>query len=186
MRRVGYTRVSTEEQGRSGLGLAAQADAIGPVDEMHEEVASGARRDRPVLDAVLSALGKGDTLVVARLDRLTRSTLQFAELVEDAQRRGWTLVVVHEGFDLGTPAGRMMARMLATFGEYERELISARVSEALRASPKASYPQWARDRARELFECRISKWEIARTLEREGLRPKGKRLTAATVTSLLR
>jgi hypothetical protein len=56
MMRIGYARVSTQEQGHSGLGLDAQRDATGAVDEMHEEIASGAKTDRPVLAGVLSKL----------------------------------------------------------------------------------------------------------------------------------
>ena len=82
---------------------------------MHEDVASGAKNDRAGLRSITAALGPGDALVVARLDRLTRSLLQFAGLVEDARSAGWSLVVVDQGFDRGTPAGRAMAGMCAVF-----------------------------------------------------------------------
>jgi DNA invertase Pin-like site-specific DNA recombinase len=186
MRRVGYARVSTQEQGHSGLGLAAQRTTIGPADELREEVASGAKQDRPVLDAVLGSMRRGDELRVARLDRLTRSTLQFSEIVERARRDGWKLVVVQEGFDLSTPAGRAMAGMLSVFAQYERELISSRVSEALRASPKAAYPPQVRDRARELRDEGRPLHVIAKALMAEGVKPRGERLYASTVSSLLR
>jgi DNA invertase Pin-like site-specific DNA recombinase len=70
-------------------------------------------------------------LVVSRLDRLTRSLLDFSALVERAQRERWRLVVVEQAFDLGTSSGRAMAGMLAVFAQFERDLISERIREAL-------------------------------------------------------
>jgi DNA invertase Pin-like site-specific DNA recombinase len=130
---------------------------------------------------------------VARLDRLTRSLLQFASVVELAQRRGWSLVVVDQGFDLGTPAGRAMAGMCAVFAAYERDLISQRTSEALRSLPRERrngrpvYPEAVRTRARELRDEGHSMRSIAGILEREGVRPPrgGARLHSATVSRLL-
>jgi DNA invertase Pin-like site-specific DNA recombinase len=86
--------VSTFEQSRSGLGLAAQRDAIDAyakgrgwsLHSLHEEVASGAKSERPVLDALLASLGAGDTVVVARLDRLTRSLLSLRNLRRELGR----------------------------------------------------------------------------------------------------
>jgi DNA invertase Pin-like site-specific DNA recombinase len=98
VRVIGYVRVSTEEQGRSGLGLAAQRAAIlaaRPDAEIVEEVASGGRADnRPRLEEVRASLQRGDVLVVSRLDRLTRSLYDFADLVREAERRGWSLTAL--------------------------------------------------------------------------------------------
>lgn len=133
----GYTRVSTAEQGESGLGLEAQEAAILAVysdAKIQREVASGGRTaNRPVLQGLRTSLRRGDTLVVAKLDRLTRSLGDWGRLVEEAQHRGWNLVVLDAQFDLSTPTGEAMAGMLAVFAQLERRMISQRTKEGLAA-----------------------------------------------------
>ena len=72
--------------------------------------------------------------MVARLDRVTRSLLAWAELVERSRRRGWAIVVVAEGFDLSTDSGELTAGLLASVAQYERRLIGARTREAMAAA----------------------------------------------------
>lgn len=196
-----YVRVSTAEQGRSGLGLAAQRESVEryiAVREwtlvgIHEEIASGAKGDRAVLLSLIDELGPGDALVVARLDRLTRSLLQFASLVDEAGMKGWSLVVVDQGFDFGTATGRAMAGMCAVFAAYERELIGQRTSEALRALPRERrngrpvYSEDVRRRAHELRDLGHSIRSIASVLTVEGVRPVrgGRALHASAVSRML-
>jgi DNA invertase Pin-like site-specific DNA recombinase len=99
------------------------------------EVASGAAKQRDVLESVLATLkrGEADGLIVAKVDRLTRSLLQFAEVVETAKKQGWKIAVVDGGFDMNTPTGKAMAGMLAVFAELERDMISQRTKDALAA-----------------------------------------------------
>jgi DNA invertase Pin-like site-specific DNA recombinase len=70
-------------------------------------------------------------LVVAKLDRLSRSLLDFAALMEGGRRSGWALVALDLGVDTTTPAGEMMANVLAVFAQFERRLIGQRTREAL-------------------------------------------------------
>ncbi len=70
-------------------------------------------------------------LVVAKLDRLSRSLLDFVTLMDRAQRERWQLVVLDVGVDTTTPSGALMAHVLAAFAQYERSLIGARTSAAL-------------------------------------------------------
>jgi DNA invertase Pin-like site-specific DNA recombinase len=96
--------------------------------------ASGkAMNGRPGLQEALAAVEQGDAqgLVVAKLDRLSRSLLDFAELMERARKRGWNLAALDLGLDLSTPSGEMMAPVLASFARYERRLISQRTRDAL-------------------------------------------------------
>jgi DNA invertase Pin-like site-specific DNA recombinase len=72
----------------------------------------------------LLASGQGDGLVVAKMDRLARSVGHAVEILQLAERQGWSLVVLDLGMDLTTPAGEAMAHMLATFAQFERRLIS--------------------------------------------------------------
>jgi DNA invertase Pin-like site-specific DNA recombinase len=101
---------------------------------IYEDAASGKSVDgRPGLADALAALRSGEAtgLVIAKLDRLSRSVLDFAHMLERSQREGWTLVAIDFGADTATPAGRMMAGVLMQFAQYEREIISARTRDAL-------------------------------------------------------
>jgi DNA invertase Pin-like site-specific DNA recombinase len=140
---VGYLRVSSEQQGADGYGLDAQAEAITRACEargweaprLAREVASGAKDNRPVLsEAVESVASVGGTLIVARLDRLSRSVGHFATLLDRSQREGWQLVTLDPAVDTTTAYGRAMAGMAAVFAQLERELISQRTREGLAAA----------------------------------------------------
>lgn len=142
LRVVGYVRVSTDEQAGSGLGLSAQRSAIREevnrrgwkMVRVFEDAASGkSMNGRRGLEQALDVLesGRASALVVAKLDRLSRSLLDFAELMERGQRRGWTTVALDLGVDTTTPAGETMANMLAVFSQFERRLIGQRTRDAL-------------------------------------------------------
>ena len=139
---VGYCRVSTAEQADSGLGLEAQRQAIRSECERRgwelvavEEDAgvSGKVTSRPGLQRALSACSRGeaDGLVVAKLDRLSRSVQHAAQLLAEAEREGWALVALDLGVDLSTPAGEVMAHVLAAIAQFERRLIGQRTKDAL-------------------------------------------------------
>jgi len=141
MRVVAYARVSTEEQGLSGAGLEAQRKAIlsecnrrgWTLVESFEEVASGRDLKRPGVQAALEVLSRqeADGLVVAKLDRLSRSMLDFAGVMATAQKQSWALVALDCSIDSSTPAGEAMAHVMATFAQFERRLIGQRTREAL-------------------------------------------------------
>jgi DNA invertase Pin-like site-specific DNA recombinase len=139
---IGYVRVSTKEQGISGLGLEAQRVALRAWAEQQgvdllllEDVLTGKDADRPGLDQAryLLAAGLATGLVVAKLDRLSRSMLDFATVVKESldKDQPWRLVVLTPDIDLGTKEGRLFAHMLMAFAEYERELIGDRTKEGL-------------------------------------------------------
>lgn len=140
---VGYVRVSTEEQADSGAGLAAQRSAIAAevtrrgwqLVEIHQDAAASGKSlsGRPGLQAALAAVegGEADALVVAKLDRLSRSLLDFSAVMERSRRRGWALVALDLGVDTTTPSGEMMANVLAVFAQFERRLIGQRTKDAL-------------------------------------------------------
>ena len=151
---IGYVRVSTDEQERSGAGIEAQRAAIvGDADRrgwrlvgIEQDTASGkSTKRRPGLASALEQLdaGNADSLMVAKLDRLSRSLLDFAALVEQSRRKGWSLVALDLGVDTSTPSGEMMANVLAVFAQFERRLIGQRTKEGLaakRASGKLHGP----------------------------------------------
>lgn len=76
--------------------------------------------------------GQAEALVVAKLDRLPRSLIDFAVTLEQA-RAGWELIPLDLGVDPSTPSGEMMANVMASFAQYERRLISDRTKAALAA-----------------------------------------------------
>lgn len=129
--RYGYARVSTREQ-RLDLQIAALRGA-GCV-EIFSESASGARSDRPQLDALLDVLERGDTVVVWKLDRLARSTKQLLELSERFQRDGIYLVSLHDQVDTSTPQGKLWYTMTAAMAELERDMIIERTNAGLAAA----------------------------------------------------
>lgn len=90
---------------------------------------------RGLADA-LAAIGRGeaDGIIVSKLDRLSRSVLDFATLVCRAQAEGWNLVVLDLGLDLNTPQGRFTAHVLCAAAQLERELIGKRTKDALAAA----------------------------------------------------
>ena len=148
---VGYLRVSTEEQAASGLGLDAQRAAVERyaaaqgwelVEVLADEGTSGKSLEgRVALDQALNRVeGRGrvaQASVVAKLDRLSRSLLDFAALMERSRRNGWQLVALDLGVDTATPSGEMMANVLATFAQFERRLIGQRTRDALAAKKAA-------------------------------------------------
>lgn len=142
-RAVGYVRVSTAGQADSGAGLADQRRAIVAECErrgwnltrVHEDDGvSGRSIDRrPALQEALDALAAGDVsvLVTAKLDRLSRSVLDFASLMARAEHEGWAIVVLDVSVDTSSPSGEMMAHVVSAFAQYERRLISERTKRAL-------------------------------------------------------
>jgi DNA invertase Pin-like site-specific DNA recombinase len=146
---VFYMRVSTAEQANSGLGLAAQEAALRAAAErkgwqiaavLTDAGASGkSMANRPALTEALALLSGADAevLAVSKLDRLSRSLLDFAGLMAKAQREGWGLLALDADVDTTTPSGRLVANLMATVADWEREVISARTKDAL-AAKKAS------------------------------------------------
>jgi DNA invertase Pin-like site-specific DNA recombinase len=142
-RYLGVARVSTDDQADNGHSLDAQdarlseeADRRGWDVEIIRAPGRSGGKMSPELRGALDRLASGEAagLMVAKLDRLTRSVSMADDIIKAAERQGWNLVVVDLGVDLSTPQGRMMARLVATFAEYERDLISQRTKEGLAAA----------------------------------------------------
>ncbi len=150
MRVVGYLRVSTIEQADSRLGLDAQRSTIqAEADRRGWEVVwvedagrSGRDLVRPGIERAMELLRSGEAggLVVAKLDRLSRSLMDFAALMARANREGWRLVALDLGVDTSSPAGEMVANVMASFAQYERRLIGQRTREALQARRASGLP----------------------------------------------
>ena len=203
---VGYVRVSTQEQGESGAGLDAQREAIlrevkhrgWNLLEICEDVASGKSMDRrPDLARAIQLIedGSAGTLVVAKLDRLSRSTVDFGTLLERARTGGWNIIILDLGIDLQTPAGEMVATVMASIAQWERRTISQRTRDGLSAKKRAGVQLGRRSgldddtvaSIRKMRECGMGLRAIATELERIGVPTSqgGARWHASTVRSIL-
>jgi DNA invertase Pin-like site-specific DNA recombinase len=145
MKFVAYLRVSTDEQADSGAGLAAQLDACRAFAERHRGDLTGPFSDdgisratsldkRPQLLAAIDELSKGDTLLVAKRDRLGGDPIAVAMIEAAVRRKGARVIsAAGEGTDGDSPTDILMRRIVDAFSEYERLLIGARTKAALKA-----------------------------------------------------
>src|SRR5450432_131769 len=125
--RIGYARVSTS--GQCCDGQADQLKAAG-CDRVVQETASGAKANREALAKLVASLKSGDILVVTRLDRLARSTIDLLTILKAVADHEALFVSLAEHWaDTTTAAGRLMLTILGGLAEFERELIKARTAE---------------------------------------------------------
>jgi DNA invertase Pin-like site-specific DNA recombinase len=204
---IAYTRCSTDDQASSGAGLEAQRDAIRArcaergweIVRYAEDHASGkSLAGRPELAAAIDAIERGEAsaLVVAKLDRLARSVHDFSGIVARSAKRGWSLVVIDLELDMLQPSGKLMANILASFAEFERDLIGKRTKEALavrrahgvRLGRPPGPPNPARKQIGRLRQDGLTLAEIASRLNEEGVPTSqgGARWYPSTVRAVLR
>jgi len=129
--RVGYARCSTDKQ-----DLAAQKVALRNLDVIEERIytdhgLTGTNRDRPGLAQALAAVRTGDTLVVPKLDRLARSVPDARAIADELAKRGVKLALGASVYDPTDPMGKMFFNILATFAEFEADLIRMRTKEGM-------------------------------------------------------
>ena len=145
---VGYIRVSTDEQASGGFSLDAQERKIRAYCDLYnlrlvhiysDPGASGKDLNRPGIQAVLASLRKRKGgvggLVVAKLDRLTRSLRDCAEMIEGffGEKQDKRLFSVEESIDTRQAAGRLVLNLIMTVAQWEREVIGERTRDALQA-----------------------------------------------------
>ena len=139
MKAIGYVRVSTDKQ---GISLEAQAEKIKAMalvqgTELMDTIVeseSAKSLNRPGMAKLLAMVDKGkvQAVIVAKLDRLTRSVKDLCELLERFERRGVALISVAESLDTGSAAGRLVLNIMAAVSQWEREAIGERTRDALR------------------------------------------------------
>src|SRR5437762_222185 len=143
MRAIGYVRVSTDKQADHGVSLEAQEAKIRAMAtvqgaEIVELIVDGGESakdlKRPGMEHLLTLVDerKVQTVIIAKLDRLTRSVKDLAELLERFQRRGVSLVSVAESLDTGSAAGRLVINIMTAVSQWEREAIGERTRDAMR------------------------------------------------------
>jgi DNA invertase Pin-like site-specific DNA recombinase len=126
---LGYARVSKGDEQNNAL--QAKALRAAGCRRLFEESASGGRWDRPELHRMLDQLREGDTVVVWKLDRLSRSLKDVLHIMERIAEAGAGFRSVTENIDTTTAAGRMMMQMVGSFAEFERAMIRERTSAGI-------------------------------------------------------
>ncbi len=129
---IGYARCSTDKQ-----DLSAQREALTELGVAADRIyvdhgLTGTNRARPGLNQALAAVRKGDTLVVPKLDRLARSVPDARSIADELATRGVTLALGQSRYDPADPMGRMFFNILATFAEFEADLIRLRTREGMK------------------------------------------------------
>lgn len=136
---VGYARTSTVDQ---EAGLAAQVRDLraGGCEEVFAEQVSSVAAERPELARALAFVRKGDTLTVAKPDRLARNTADLLRIVEELAGRGIGLRILSMGgseLDTSSATGKLMLTMLGAVAAFERELMLERQREGIRKAAEA-------------------------------------------------
>jgi len=128
---IGYARCSTDEQDLTAQRQALLALVVAD-DRIHiDHGISGTKRERPGLDQALAAVRAGDTLVVPKLDRLARSVPDARDIADTLTKRGVSLSFGGQVYDPNDPMGKMFFNILATFAEFEVDLIRMRTREGM-------------------------------------------------------
>lgn len=143
MTTYGYARVSTRGQQRDGNSIEAQREQLRSVgcSVIVEEAYTGTTTHRPKFEQLCEQLRDGDTLVVTKLDRFARSTVEGCQTVRDLISRGVTVRVLNMGTLDDTPVGHMMVSVMFAMAEFERDMIVQRTMEG-KAQAKARDPSW--------------------------------------------
>jgi DNA invertase Pin-like site-specific DNA recombinase len=139
---IGYLRVSTAEQdlekNKADIALLANEKNLGRVEWIEEKISGVKDWKKRKLGEVFATLQKGDAVIVSELSRLGRSTLQILEIMQQAKERAIAVHAVKGGWSLnGSMESKIVLTMLAMISEIERDLISERTKEGLRARKEA-------------------------------------------------
>jgi DNA invertase Pin-like site-specific DNA recombinase len=129
--RIGYARCSTDKQDLTAQHQALVELGVEPDRIYLDHGLTGTSRNRPGLDQALAALRPGDTLVVPKLDRLARSVPDARSIGDDLARRGIALALGSTTYDPTDPMGKMFFNILATFAEFEVDLLRLRTREGM-------------------------------------------------------
>lgn len=125
-----YVRVSTKDQ--NTISQKVELSKQYPNAKIIEETAS-TRKERPRLQALIDHLIEGDTLIVWKLDRISRSMIELQKICSDLHERGITLISTTQNVDMSTPMGKMFVAVLGMVAEMERENISERTKIGIAA-----------------------------------------------------
>ena len=128
---IGYARCSTDKQDLASQQAALVELGVSPDRIYTDRGLTGTNRERPGLDQALAAVRAGDTLVVPKLDRLARSVPDARDIADSLVKRGVRLALGSSIYDPSDPIGKMFFNVLATFAEFEADLIRMRTREGM-------------------------------------------------------
>ena len=130
---IGYARISTDSQTHDAQIAALMAAGC---DKIFTEIASGAKRDRPVLAEALSYLrpNSDDKLVVYKLDRVARSLPHLIDIMDGLNKDGIEFQSLTEAIDTKTPGGRLLFHVMGAISAFERDLVIERTQAGLKAA----------------------------------------------------
>jgi site-specific DNA recombinase len=165
---IGYVRVSTDRQADQGASLETQSTRIQAMAtvqnaELLDVVVDGGESaksmNRPGLKRILALVEAGDVeaVIVAKLDRLTRSVKDLCELLELFERKKVALISVAESLDTGSAAGRLVITIMGAVSQWEREAIGERTRDVLRHKRNCGEP-WAISTTAPAFALTVSTW----------------------------
>ena len=129
--RIGYARCSTDKQDLAAQRAMLEELGVAPERIYMDRGLTGTTRARPGLDQALAAVRTGDTLVVPKLDRLARSVPDARQISDALVERGVKLALGSSVYDPADLMGKMFFNILATFAEFEADLIRMRTREGM-------------------------------------------------------
>jgi len=124
--KYGYARVSTVNQDLEGQLIALKNEGC---EKIYSEKFTGTKTERPEFQKVLTELKQGDTLVVTKLDRFARSTVDGIQTVKALFEKGVKVHILNMGLVEDTPTGRLIFNIMSSFAEFERDMIVERTQE---------------------------------------------------------
>lgn len=127
----GYARVSTPKQAKDGNSFEAQEQALraAGAKKIYFDKFTGTKKHRPELDKLMGEIKPGDTLIVTKLDRIARSTIQGTELIDELLDNGVTVNVLNIGIMDNSSTGKLIRNIFLAFAQFERDMIVERTIE---------------------------------------------------------
>ncbi len=157
---VGYARVSTAEQSLDMQIAALEKFGVEP-GRIWSEKRSATSQKRPQTEQCLNFMTSGDTLVVWKLDRFARSTLDLLTRLEKLEARGIKFVSLTEKIETTTPGGRLLVGVLALLAQFERDLVSERTASGMKAKRERE-PDWVPGPTRKLTGAALKRAQVMR------------------------
>ena len=151
MAKIGYIRVSTQEQNTARQDAKINSETC---DKVFTEKISGKSADRPQLKAMMDYVREGDTVIVESYSRFSRNTRDLLELVSELDQKGVAFVSLKENVDTTTPQGRLIFTIFAGLAQFEREQTLQRQAEGIAEAKRRDADLKAQGKAPETYKGR--------------------------------